>query len=500
MADSFPTEIVTYTREQVLEKYARDYQFRQPLADVGPGTQPAIDAAVCADALAVLHADAVVIGNNTKDETSTDQAVDDALRVAGVPPRLPATGAVGYVTITASVGGVNIIAGSEIKTKATPKRYQSFVTGLYQNGDQVLIGGIDTGPSTNQDAGTVMVWTSPPPGLATEAVVWEASDGTGLTGGRLEESDAEAIARLIATRANPPASGNEAAYIKETEATPGLAIQKALAYPASPAGPGNMSVAFLLRPATPGANRLPSGAQRALVAANLAAVFPGDDGIFVLDVVGEPLDIHFGVAWRESAVGWADKTPWPPYISGDPVVVKTGTSPTALVVRVITGTATTSPQTGQTVAFWNGSTGVFVPKRIASFVTHVADQEWTLTFDTSNAASDTTYVPFLGQTVMPYSESLDDVVSAVIAHIDGMGPGEVVAVFPDPGLRQRRTPRSPAEWPHDLTNRVLTGVLAVGSIADAELLYPSVPYPVPVGTPGVLVYLFELRDLALFEQ
>lgn len=501
MAETFPEEIVTLTRDEVVEKYLRDYLFRVPDADVGPGTQPATDAAVMADQAMILHADAVVIGANTNLETSTGDAVDEALRVAGLEGRLPATGATGYVTISASVGGVIILAGSELKTKVTLKRYQSFVTGLYTDGSQVLVGGIDTGPSTNQEAGTVLEWTSPPPGLASECVVFEASDGTGLVNGREEETDAEAIQRLIATRANPPASGNEAEYIEQTEASPGLAIQKAFTFAASPDGPGNMSVAFMLRPASPGANRIPSGAQNAIVAANLAAVMPGDDGIFVLDIIAEPLAVHLAVSWRESAVTWTDSSPWPPYNAGDPILVVGAPAPTALVVRVATGTPITeAPQVGQTLAFYVAADGRFAPKRIASIVTNTPGEDWTLTFDTSNAASDTTYVPFIGQTVAPFSDSLDDLVSAVVGHVDTMGVGEVVSVFPDPGQRQRREPRSPEEWPSSLTNRLIAPVLAVGSVADAEILSPNVPFAPPVGTPGTLVYLFELTDLAAFPQ
>jgi uncharacterized phage protein gp47/JayE len=500
MAETFPTEIVTYTRSEVIEKYGRDYQFRVPEADVGPGTQPDVDANVMADQVMVLHADAVVIGNDTNLETSTGTAVDEQLRINGLGSRLPATGATGYVTITASVGGVNILAGSELKTKVTGLRYAVFATGLYQDGDQVLIGGVDTGPATNQEPGTVLVWTSPPSGLATECVVFEQSNGTGLTNGRAEETDQEAIQRIIDARANPPAAGNAAQYVEQTEATPGLAIQKAFAISASPNGPGNVSVAFMLRPATPGASRVPSPAQRALVAANLAAVMPGDDGIFDLEIVEEPLAIVLSVAWRATAVGWADTTPWPPYNVGDPVVVKASPSPTALSVRVVTGTNTPVPQAGQTIAFYDTSTGLFVPKRIASVAVVVADKEWTLTFDTSNAASNTTYVPFAGQIVGPYSESLNDLTAPVIAYIDTMGPGEVVSVFPDPGQRQRRFPTSPEEWPSALTNRIITQVLAVGSVGDATLLSPTVPYQVSVGVPGTLVYLFALTDFAAFPE
>lgn len=499
MADTFPGEIVTYTRDEVIAKYLRDYQFRQPLADVGPGTQPALDAAVIADQVAVLNADAVVIGNDTNLGTTTGIALDQVLADNGLT-RLPASGASGYVTITTSVGGASILAGAELRTKVTAKRYQALATGTFANGSQVPIIGIDTGPTTNQEPGTVLQWVSPSPGLATDCVVFEQSNGTGLTNGRDEESDADAIARLIEKRGNPPASGNAAEYVQATEATPGLAIQKAFAVPASPAGPGNISVIFLLRPEMPGANRSPSGAQRAVVRANLEAQFPGDDGIFDLDVIGEPLAVVLGVSWIESADGWIDAAPWPDYIPGDPVVVMASPAPTALSFRVATGTSTTTPQVGQTAAVYDAALKRFAPKRIATVVVNVANKDWTLTFDSSNAASDTTYVPNAGQVVSPYSVNMDDLATPVVSYIDTMGPGEVVSVFPDPGQRQRRFPRSPELWPSPLTNRLIASVLQVVTVADAEILSPAVPFAPPVGTPGVLVYLFELADLAAFPE
>lgn len=499
MATSYPGAIVTYTRDEVIENYLRDYTFRQPLAAVGPGTQPAIDAAVMADQVAIIHANAIIIGDNTNLGTTTGEALDEVLEANGLE-RLGASGASGYVTITTSVGGASIVSGMELRTKVTAKRYRALATAIFPSGSQVPIIGIDTGPTTNQEPGTLLEWVSPSPGLATDCVVFEQSDGTGLTNGRDIQSDADAQAMLTAHRANPPASGNEAEYIAKTEATPGLAIQKAFAYPATPAGPGNMSLAFLLRPETPGTSRLPNGAQRILVAANLGAVMPGDDGIFDLEVVGEPLPVQLVISWRESTDGWLDTTPWPPYIPSDPVVVVTSPAPTALVVRVATGTTTITPQVGMTICFYDPDLRQFAPKRIASFVENTPGEDWTLTFDTTNVASNTTFTPSLGQAASPYSTNLDDIPTAVVGHIDTMGPGEVVASFPDPGQRQRRIPRSPEAWPSAFTNRVMTSILAVPTVADGAVVSPTLPHPVPVGVPGTLVYLFELSDLSVYPQ
>ena len=422
MAETFPTEIVTYTRSEVIEKYGRDYQFRVPEADVGPGTQPDVDANVMADQVMVLHADAVVIGNDTNLETSTGTAVDEQLRINGLGSRLPATGATGYVTITASVGGVNILAGSELKTKVTQLRYASFATGLYQDGDQVLIGGVDTGPATNQEPGIVLVWTSPPSGLATECVVFEQSNGTGLTNGRAEETDQEAIQRIIDARANPPAAGNSAQYIEATEATPGLAIQKAFAYPASPNGPGNISIAFMLRPATQARAvfqvRRSARSSRRTSRPSCRATTGSS--------IWRSLRNHSPScsAWRGVRRRSGGQTPRRgPVQRRRSVLVKAAPSPTALSVRVVTGTNTPVPRSDrrsrsttlrQACSCRSGSrrSRSWLPTRSGRSRSTRATPHRTRRTSRSR-----------GQIVGPYSDSLNDLTAPVIAYVDTMGPG-----------------------------------------------------------------------------
>lgn len=491
-------EIVTYNRAETVAKWLRDYAFRVPDADTGPNGQPWVDANVAADQVQILHADAVAIGNNTNLETTTGTRLEEVLEAEGVTGRLPAAGASGGFIIETANGGATLTNGMELRHTSTSVRYQFIgTTGAYADGDVVPIVGIDTGPSTNQDPGTILQWTSPTNGLLPTGTVFEQSDGSGLDGGRDEETDEEAIDRLIAHRANPPASGNAAAYIEAIRQVPNLAIQAAFAYPAD-GGPGMTSIAFTMRPSTPGASRLPDLAARTLVRTSLEGAFPGDDGIFDLELVAEPLVVVLGVTWRTTTPNWANTTTWPVWIPGDPVVVDNAVSITPLSFRVTTATATSTPQTGQTVAVYNTGTGLFVAKRIATVVVVVADKSWDLTFDAS--ASDTTYAPADGQIVSPWSDSLNALPTPVIDHVDNLGPSELYATFPDPGQRLRRTPQSPEEFPSALTNRLIVPVQALSAIADAELFSPSPPFAAPIGTPRTLAYVFELTDLAAFPQ
>jgi len=500
MPTELPGTLRTYTRDQIRDKYLRDYRLRDPDAETGPGTQPYKDASTLADQLVVLHYDAVVIANGTTDENSAGEWLEKRGAAAGVQ-RGDATGGSGFVTVSASAGGGFIAENVEIRHKKTRLRFKCTVGKTYQDGEQVPIIGIDTGPATNLAPGEVMEWTSPPVGIGPTALVFEQSDRSGLTGGRDRQDDPEYRASIQERRANPPASGNDAAYQEAVRRTPGIGIQQVFTYPAIK-GAGTTGIAFTLRPARPGAARRPNAAQLALVEANLKAQFPGDDGIFLCQLLGQAVSVVLRVTWAKSAAGWLDSPPWPAYAS-PAVKVAAAPSPTATSFRLYT-TASSPPdaQVGQTIAFYNPATGKFVRKRIGAVTKSVSGGEtrWGITATTTNNASDTSYVPVAGQLASPWSDSLDLAAAPVIAHFDGLGAGEQLATFHDPGRRQRRQPEGQNVWPYAITNRVLNRVFDLSAISDATLAEPTVPHVATVGTPGVLAYLLELSDLAIQPQ
>lgn len=213
-------DVQVYTRAERVAKYKRDYLLRVPGADVGTNTQPDIDANLLAEQMLILDNDAVIIGRSTNIDDASGDAIDRNFGNPEGVPRLDPVGASGFVVISASSGGTTIFAGDELTYAATGARYQCTRTDLYDDGDNCPIEGIDTGPSTDLDAGTILTWASPRPGCEDTCTVYERSDGSGLTGGRDEENDDDYRARIKERRANPPASGNTAAYIEAIEAYP----------------------------------------------------------------------------------------------------------------------------------------------------------------------------------------------------------------------------------------------------------------------------------------
>ena len=499
MAISLLNEIKVFDRDELKAQYLRSYGLRAPLADVGPGTQVDVDASSMADMLMVLHQDARLIGDSTNLDTSRGARLEQWGEVDGIP-RPQASPSSGYVDITTATGGTTILDGDELREPQSGQRFRCTVEALYTATNPPPISSVDTGPATNLPAGTVLQWTNPRAGCAKNCVVRADSDGNGLAGGRNEATDEEWIAILKDARRNPPSGGNDGAYRKAVLATPGLQVEGVFTYPAI-FGPGTTAIAFTLKPSELGGNRAPNLAQRNLVEASLIAQFPGDDGFFVVEVVSEDVEIAVEIEWRGGVSSWADVIPWPEYVATDEVRVIAGVTPTATTFRVgTTGTSTTTPQVGQTIGFWDAANAVFKDKRISSIVVVTPDVSWTITVDTSLGASDETFVPAIGDLVSPWSDSLDAMAAPILKAVGKLGPGEQVASLLDPGMRQRRFPESPGEWPSVLTNKTLLGELfGLVQVADASILLPTtIPYATMVGTQGVSVNLLKLSGLAAY--
>lgn len=494
--DNLPNAMMLPSRDQIVSDYLRDYSLRNPSAQTVDNTMPAVDAAVIADTLVPVYADVKALGEYAANQNRSGAALDAEATRLGTE-RLPATTASGFVLLAnCSAGGGTIFAGDEIRALNNGGyRYQCLATGFYQNGSEVPVGGgngTDVGPATNQAAGTILTWTSPRPGIAPTAAVVAQADGSGLSNGRNIESDADLDKRLVALRANPPASGNDAEFQDQTLDTPGLFPQAAFTYMAIN-GPGSIGVAATLRPATPGASRIPNSTQLAQINAWLVGQFPYDDSISVCSLIASPVSIVLAVTWAQQAAGWVDLTPWPP-AGGTPVTVSASPAPTPTTFR-LAGSPGVQPQIGQSLAFYDAASQVFRRKTIASFS---GTGPWDILVYTINGVSDVGYTPAVGQAAGPWSDSLNALIAPIVAYFDGLGPGEQLSSLPDPAFRQRRSPRSPTQWPSVLTSRILGPIYALTTIADVSLTSPSVPYVTPVGTPGVSSYLLTLGNIAAF--
>lgn len=517
--DYLPGKFLDPTLASIQKDWLRDYQLRNPGADTGQGSQPYLDALTAANAVLPLYARATIISGTTNWTTSSGTGLDAWLLAFGTY-RLPAVGAVGSVQISASAGGTFIQANDELTVNGLV--YAAVSGGFYNNGAEVPVYGITKGPQTDQDAGTVLTWSTPRPGLNPQAAVVLQPDGTGLSGGANVETDAAAKLRLSYLKSNPPGSGNDAHIQWLVSKTPGLAIQQCFTYPAI-MGPGTTGVTFTLRPAQSGGNRLPSSTALTIALGYLQQMLPASDGIFMCTLTGYPLDLIFEVQWASNAPSWADPSPFPLYQSpGNNWVVTSTVTPTPSTFNIMSATDTTVPQPGQNIGFLNLGEQEFSQKRILTAT--AAGGGYTIVVDPSNGVSDLTYAPQIGQIVSPWSASLDSLIAPVLAYLDSFGPGEQVSSFFDAGLRQKRSPPNPAQWACTVNNRILGGppnaaqppspnaaptptLLSSSAIGDIELeeingtsFGSAGPYATPVGNPAVSSNLLVLASIAAFPE
>lgn len=518
--EALPGKLVVPSRSQLLTKFLGWVLVRNAAADTRPGGQPYLDASVWADAASSVLALAVAIANSVSRATATGSRLDDWATRLGTQ-RQGAVGAAGAVLATIASSGATVVAGDMLTHPPTQLRFQVTNTGVYQSSTPIPISGIDTGSATNLPAGTVLQWASTRPGvLAGQATVVSQADGSGLSGGVPEETDDQLRARLDYLALTPPASGNDAQYQATALTTPGVALGQCFTYPAV-LNPGTVGVTFTLRPAQPGANRIPNATQLALVAAFLGGVMPASDSVLMCSLVASPVTVVLKALWAIGASGWADGTTFPLYHASPNLVSASANasgvlSPTAF--RLSSSAMTEVPQVGQSVGFLDLTNLVFRRKKIGA-VTVISSTQYDITVDTSTGLSDTGYTPVSGQACCPWSDSLTSLVTPVVAYFDTLGPGEQYASFFDPGVRQRRTPVSPQFWPNMVTNRLLGGaavpvaasgpqqnqppvptLLTTPAIQDVVLVEPSVPFTTPVGTPGVSSNLLTLGNLVVFPE
>ncbi|NUP08462.1 MAG: hypothetical protein HOW73_20625 [Polyangiaceae bacterium] len=487
--DKLSGKFAIRTRDEDRVAFLNDYLSWSPDTDVSPGTDPYLMATLVADSNQPLYADASMLADATSIRGMTGKLLQREGEDLGRPQQ-GATGASGFVVIEAATGGGTILAGTELRDTVKGIRCRVLTTDVYLPGETCAIESLTTGPVGDLPAGTVLQWVSPPPGIGPKCTVFQNTDGSGLSGGHNAETDQEYVEALLDLYRYPPESGNEAAYIRAVHSIKGLAVLRAFSFPAV-LGAGTMMIAFLMRPSTPGASRLPNGAHIAQVEAELKAQFPGDDGIFVATVQHDDCAPCFKVKFSPEQAGFVDSVPWPPHASPK-VDVSNVTTISALEFTV--ENATTAPVAGQTIALFDATSGTFKRKRISA-VADIGGNEYTLTI--SNEGSDPDFVPAAGAIVSPWADALNDIAAAILSDIDRHGPGEVFASFSDPGRRQRRSPEPKnAAWPSSITSRLED---ALDDLVDeAQLAEPSSALATTVGTPGILVYLQRVADLGIF--
>jgi len=504
--DVLPGVTIPLTRDEWIANRLKFYRFRQEDADVGPDSQPHLDACLLADQLVIMSENARRIGQRVPlSEAEMASLKQRAAELDGGTGRLdpyPALGASGSIVASTGTTGSHIYEHDEFKYNSIV--YEVTRSETYQDGDPIPVRGKTTGPTTNLIAGTIVTWSAPRPGCYATAVVAEDQNGEGLIGGRDEETADEYRQRLSDAMANPAAQENDA-YIRsliEDSRAHGVSVQKGFTFPGLFAG-GSLGFTCTLKPASPGASRRPSTVQLAEIA-NYVIGKLSTDAVFPIALSATTTVVSLEVDWDPAADGWANVLPWP-YSPGAgapatvQMVVGTVTDSTHFQIKVASGstyTALGAPGSGTALALWDAVHGVFVRKTVASIT---GTGPWAITCDAANGASDVAYTPIPDQLVSPWSENLPDAVTEVLAYIGTMGPGEQVASPIGGGMRQARSPApTPKLYPSDIDDRIQSRVDDVESVVSCDLLKADPSTPGVPGSPGTTGYILELEDLGIY--
>jgi hypothetical protein len=451
-----------------------------------------------ADNVVPIHSNAAIIYRGITEEDAQGEQLDKIGARLG-KPRHAAAGAVGFVSVSTAVGGAEVQQGRVLRHPQSKVRYEAAETKHVEDGDLIRIRGQDTGPGTDQIVGTVLQWDSPPPGVADFATVADQGGGLGLVGGANVEDDDAYSQRLQEARANPSNYGNDAFIHDLIETGSGIRVQKAFTYPA-PFGGGSTAFTFTTEPQGLGGIRVPTAAQLQEVEAHVVGHLPADDQVYCLEIEAESLDLVLKVRWAGGASGWANAVQWPPYLATGaapgPLIIDSATGALAFILETEDGTysGVTAPVPGNVIGLWDATYRTWRRKTIA---TVTGTGPWTLTCTTASGASDTSYVPVVGQRVSPWSASLDQLTEPVLTYLEGMGPGQMVASLPDDGRRLARVPESPKQWPSSISSRILTDVLSVPVIANA-VVQEGNGAEASVGELGVKVKMLQMADLSVF--
>jgi len=495
-----PPELIIPTRQELISRHLQFRRIANPAIDVSEGGEPWIDACVAADIQLQVIAQARRITQAAFPSTALSSDVAFWGEITGVTAP-EATGSLGLVRISASVGGGEIQEGTflTIRGLSNGPRFQARITGRYYDNEAVPIVSYDTGRETNLPPDTILEWVNPPSGIGPRAVVIN-QDGEGLTGGRDAATPAEHQAAILDKLRDPPGAENDAHYRQEARKQ-GVPVQQAFSYPAV-LGPGTTGITVTVFPQRKGGNRVPTGQQLRRIGEGLEYAFGADDSILMTTLVAQPSTVAYQVDWSAGASGWASASPWPRYYAGNSnVVIKTVASALAFQVGAYGNnyTGLPAPSAGKRIALFDAANARFVEKRI---LTVTGSGPWDLTIDTTNRVSDESYTPVVGQRVSPWSDSLVALVDAVIPVFEGLGPGEVIFGTPLDGTRRKRTPFAPALWPYRLTQEALESAVStarVPQLFDRQLVMGD-GTTATTGTPGVVAYLVTLGDLAVYPK
>lgn len=460
-------EFALPTRSGLVDRWLRYYKIRNPGAAVDTDTIPYAEACCFADTVLPAYAALPAAAKSGFIQFADEAGLINWGQTLNLPRR-GATPSTGSIRIAANSNGGTIALGAEL---VEPNRNIKFnvtsATGTRQNKETITVQSAETGPLVNLPTGTMLQFSSPPPGIESIAITT-----TGLTGGRDVESIESWRQRLIYYHANQPVPFNDAYLQLTADSTPEVPIEKSFTYPAA-RGPGTSTVLFTVYPAKPGGSKAPTPIQIGKVQAAILAVFPTDNGVAMGYLREVPQNVVLRVTLTPSQT-WKDGLQcWPLAAnmtsSGvvTPILVTAVTSASSFTVGPVTA-STQAPIVGQTIALWND--GHYYKKQITS----VSASGSNYVLGTSTSIGDVAFTPVAALTsVGPWTDALGSFGPQVLAYFDSVGPGEMrAAASPLYDRRGQRSPDVSFGFPNSVVSAaLLQRINGLGITTSASLYY-----------------------------
>jgi len=486
MAD--PKEFAVKTREDIREDYTRTVKaglegIGFDNVNVSSGTLDYVRG----DALGAFGEDignlVQIKANAQMPDTAGTSDPEDLRRLARIIKRdqRPAGPSIGSAIISTSVSlPVAVPTGAQL-LDASGLSYEVLAPGPYLSSDLVPIRAIDTGTSTNLEAGTTLRWASPPPFVNQTAIV----SAGGLRGGVDQETIEGLRQRVIDYYRNPPGGGNWS-HVADVAEKSSTFVQRAFVYPGVYGG-NTLHVAVVGAPTA--TNKTRAVAQLVVdqtIAPFVIGAFPGFADIVVTSVIDVPIDVSMGMSIPTSrrasppgpGGGWIDGNPWPlPDVSVGYASVVSVASSTSFVIH---GFGT--PIVG----------GKFVYVSPVNFKVYKATivaasqpdplgfpNNWLVSTDVGIFSDSSTNAPIgVGDWVFPDAERVDAYITALLGAFAELGPSEKTS---NPGLLPRalRQPLASYTAPSQMGPFAVRRVVTSGEeVYDASFL-TSVPALTP---------------------